>query len=280
MTPTSPDRHPGTPGPAHGPASAGLIWTRPLKEKRERPVREAIVAAATDLSGAHGLDAVSIRRVAAALHTRPMDLYRHFARKDELIDLMADEAAAAPAHHSHRAAGRLQHDEPPAASVGRSSPGRWTRDTTAPLQELMRCSARSATSQTLRLTCPPPRAQMSSPRAHGDRRLVVLAPPSVEDQQDRRGPFYRFVRLAMPVMMRAATRDHKAQPRLVKDSGLDRTIAHGAGVFTDGPHTGRYHAGPITPAVDRRVSDADLAGFMLAAASNGKFLHSLPLVSQ
>jgi putative NADH-flavin reductase len=117
-------------------------------------------------------------------------------------------------------------------------------------------------------------------RAHGDRRLVVLAPPSVEDQQDRRGLSCRFVRLAMPVMMRAATRDHKAQSRLVKDSGLDWTIARGAGVFTDGPHTGRYHAGPITPAADRRVSRADLADVMLAAASNGKFLHSLPLVSQ
>jgi AcrR family transcriptional regulator len=37
---------------------------------------------------------VSIRRVAAALKTRPMDLYRYFARKDELIDLMVDEAVA------------------------------------------------------------------------------------------------------------------------------------------------------------------------------------------
>jgi hypothetical protein len=68
MAPTSADRDPGTPGPA------GLIWTRPPKEKRERPTREAIVAAATGLAGTHGLDAVSIRRVAAALQTRPMDL--------------------------------------------------------------------------------------------------------------------------------------------------------------------------------------------------------------
>ena len=94
MTPTSPGQHPGTSAPAQGPAPAGLIWTRPPKEKRERPTREAIVAAATDLADTHGLDAVSIRRVAAALHTRPMDLYGYFARKDELIDLMADEAAA------------------------------------------------------------------------------------------------------------------------------------------------------------------------------------------
>jgi NAD(P)H-binding len=73
----------------------------------------------------------------------------------------------------------------------------------------------------------------------------------------------------MPVMMRAATRDHKAQSRLVKDGGLDRTSVRGARVFTDGPHTGRYHAGPITPAADRRVSRADLADLMLATASDG-----------
>ena len=95
MTATSPGHDPGTPEPAPGAAPAGLIWTRPQAEKRERPTREAIVAAAIDLADTHGLDAVSIRRVAAALQTRPMDLYRYFARKDELIDLMVDEVIAA-----------------------------------------------------------------------------------------------------------------------------------------------------------------------------------------
>jgi len=94
MTATSPGQDSGTSDPAQGPAPAGLIWTRLPKEKRERPTREAIVAAATDLADTHGLDAVSIRRVAAALQTRPMDLYRDFARKDELIDLMVDEVVA------------------------------------------------------------------------------------------------------------------------------------------------------------------------------------------
>jgi AcrR family transcriptional regulator len=94
MAPTSPGQHPGTAEPAPGPAPAGLIWTRPPAEKRERPTREAIVATAAGLADTHGLDAVSIRKVAAALKTRPMDLYRYFDRKDELIDLMVDEAAA------------------------------------------------------------------------------------------------------------------------------------------------------------------------------------------
>ena len=94
MAPTSPGQDSGTSGPAQEPAPAGLIWTRPPTEKRERPTREAIVAAAIGLADTHGLDAVSVRRVAAALQTRPMDLYRYFARKDELIDLMVDEVIA------------------------------------------------------------------------------------------------------------------------------------------------------------------------------------------
>jgi AcrR family transcriptional regulator len=93
MAPTSPDPHPATPDLAPA-APAGLIWTRPPKQQRERPTREAIVAAAIGLADTHGLDAVSIRKVAAALNTRPMDLYRHFTRKDELIDLMVDEVIA------------------------------------------------------------------------------------------------------------------------------------------------------------------------------------------
>jgi len=48
------------------------------------------VAAAIDLADAEGLQAVSIRRVAATLHTRPMGLYSHIARKDDLLDLMLD----------------------------------------------------------------------------------------------------------------------------------------------------------------------------------------------
>jgi AcrR family transcriptional regulator len=142
-----------------------------------------------------------------------MDLYRHFARKDELIDLMADEAAAAAAHHRHRAAGRLQHDERPAASA---------RQIVTQALDAGHDGAVAGTDAVLsalgHVTDSPPDLLaaassnvIAAMRAHGDRRLVVLAPPSVEDQQDRRGLFYRFVRLAMPVMMRAATRDHKAQ---------------------------------------------------------------------
>ncbi len=67
-----------------------LIWIRPTPEQPKRPTRDDIVAAAIGLADAEGLQAVSIRRVAAALRTRPMGLYSHIARKDDLLDLMLD----------------------------------------------------------------------------------------------------------------------------------------------------------------------------------------------
>jgi AcrR family transcriptional regulator len=97
--PRSPSPHPD-PAPAAGkqPHDAGqrapgpgLIWIRPAAEQPKRPTRDDIVAAAIDLADAEGLQAVSIRRVAAALRTRPMGLYSHIARKDDLLDLMLDQ---------------------------------------------------------------------------------------------------------------------------------------------------------------------------------------------
>ena len=56
--------------------------------------RAAIVATAVAMADAEGLEGVSIRRVAAQLDARPMSLYTHFASKDDLVELMANEAIA------------------------------------------------------------------------------------------------------------------------------------------------------------------------------------------
>lgn len=74
-----------------------VVWERP--EPPERPVpaplsRERIVRAAIKLADADGLDAVSLRKVAAALDVGPMRLYGYLATKDELLDLMVDAAYA------------------------------------------------------------------------------------------------------------------------------------------------------------------------------------------
>lgn len=60
-------------------------------KKRQRLSPEAITEAAIRLADAEGLDAVSIRRVAAELDARAMSLYDHFASKRELLASMTDE---------------------------------------------------------------------------------------------------------------------------------------------------------------------------------------------
>jgi AcrR family transcriptional regulator len=67
-----------------------------LEPDLARPTRgglstQAIVNTAIALADVDGLDAVSIRRLAAVLEVRPMSLYTHIVNKDELLALMADE---------------------------------------------------------------------------------------------------------------------------------------------------------------------------------------------
>jgi AcrR family transcriptional regulator len=72
---------------------SGPVWSRPEPERRAPLDRARIVAAATGLADAEGLDAVSIRRVAAVLGARPMSLYNYIGSKEDLLDLMFDELA-------------------------------------------------------------------------------------------------------------------------------------------------------------------------------------------
>jgi AcrR family transcriptional regulator len=73
----------------------GSIWTRPERAPRG-PVpehsRAKIAAAGILIADADGLDAVTMRSVAAAVATGPASLYRYVANRGELIELMADQA--------------------------------------------------------------------------------------------------------------------------------------------------------------------------------------------
>src|SRR5258708_16715765 len=70
------------------------IWARTKDAPRPALSRASIVAAAIAIADAEGIDAVSIRRVAAELGTRAMSLYTYIARKEDLLDLMSDEINA------------------------------------------------------------------------------------------------------------------------------------------------------------------------------------------
>ncbi len=61
--------------------------------RRGRPARlsrELIVEAALEIVGREGGDALSMRRIADALGSAPMSLYRHVRDKDELLVLLLD----------------------------------------------------------------------------------------------------------------------------------------------------------------------------------------------
>ena len=72
---------------------APSIWMRPERAAVGRPAqhsRAEITAAALGIADREGLDAVSMRRVAAELGTGAASLYRYVETRDELLDLMTD----------------------------------------------------------------------------------------------------------------------------------------------------------------------------------------------
>ncbi|MEU1288838.1 TetR/AcrR family transcriptional regulator C-terminal domain-containing protein [Kitasatospora sp. NPDC005856] len=79
------------------PEAPELIWLRPERTGRgPRPAhsRDSIAAAAIGIADTEGLDAASMRRVAAALGAGTMSLYNYVPKKEHLLDLMLDAVAA------------------------------------------------------------------------------------------------------------------------------------------------------------------------------------------
>lgn len=75
----------------------GTVWDRPERLPRPAPVpllRDQIVQTAIAIADEDGLDAVSLRKIGAALHAGPMRLYGYLSRKEELLDLMVDAVYA------------------------------------------------------------------------------------------------------------------------------------------------------------------------------------------
>ncbi|MEV7354795.1 MULTISPECIES: TetR/AcrR family transcriptional regulator C-terminal domain-containing protein [unclassified Kitasatospora] len=79
------------------PEAPELIWLRPERTGRgPKPAhsRTSIAAAAVEIADAEGLDAASMRRVAAALGAGTMSLYNYVPKKEHLLDLMLDAVTA------------------------------------------------------------------------------------------------------------------------------------------------------------------------------------------
>lgn len=79
------------------PPEIDLVWLRPdsgARDQRPALSRDQIVQAAIKLADEHGLDAVSTRRIAAALGSGPTSMYWHVPSKADLYELMFDAALA------------------------------------------------------------------------------------------------------------------------------------------------------------------------------------------
>ena len=83
-------------GAGHPARTLRLLWRDPAAVPRHGPSQqlsvEQVVAAATTLADAEGLEAVTMRRVAQRLGVAAMSLYTYVPGKAELLDLMLDAA--------------------------------------------------------------------------------------------------------------------------------------------------------------------------------------------
>jgi AcrR family transcriptional regulator len=129
-------RPPRSPAPPH---AVRPIWDRPEPAaRRPRFSRDQIAAAALAIADAEGFEAVTMRRIAAALRAGTMSLYRYIETKDDLLALIEDailgeavvpgqlpedwrEAIALVARRSVRA--YLNHPWAIQALQGRAGPG-------------------------------------------------------------------------------------------------------------------------------------------------------------
>ncbi|MGE7389994.1 TetR/AcrR family transcriptional regulator [Streptomyces sp. NPDC004126] len=79
------------------PAEPEVIWARPQRAGRgPRPAhsRDSIAAEAVRIADAEGIEAVSMRRVAAGIGAGTMSLYNYVPRKEDLYELMVDAVSA------------------------------------------------------------------------------------------------------------------------------------------------------------------------------------------
>lgn len=73
------------------------LWLRPEQPARGPRLpftRAELTSAAVAIADAEGLEALSIRRLAAELEARPMAIYSYVTGKDEVIELMVDAVTA------------------------------------------------------------------------------------------------------------------------------------------------------------------------------------------
>lgn len=99
-------------------------------------------------------------------------------------------------------------------------------------------------------------------QAAGVSRIVCLSVFGAGDSWALLPRFYRW--FVMPVVLHRVLKDHVAQEKIIRSSGLDWSLVRPVN-FTDGDLTGDYWHGTELPArkLSMKISKADVADFML-----------------
>jgi AcrR family transcriptional regulator len=94
-------RAPAAAQPGGGPRQGGfqLLWgqkRRGILGRKPALTLDAVIRAATEVVQAEGLGALTMSRVASRLRVSTMALYRHVAKKEDLLDIVIDSAFGTP----------------------------------------------------------------------------------------------------------------------------------------------------------------------------------------
>jgi len=119
---------------------------------------------------------------------------------------------------------------------------------------------------------------VTSMRAHGVKRLVVLVNIAVADPGDNPRLYHRFLRFLLNLTRSRMCKDTVEEAKIISESGLDWTIVR-AVILTNGPLSGKYRIGMLDHGAGTRISRADVANFMVSCAGESKYVRARPLIS-
>jgi putative NADH-flavin reductase len=106
-------------------------------------------------------------------------------------------------------------------------------------------------------------------KAHGVRRLIVLSALGTGESRKLMGWFLDMVMISW--LLKVPYQDHERQERLVTDSGLDWVIAR-PGRLTNGPANKSYVTEVEVKPIPKSISRADVADFLVRAATEDRWL--------
>lgn len=112
----------------------------------------------------------------------------------------------------------------------------------------------------------------------GVKRLICQTTLGIGESWNNLNAFWKYIMFGL--FLRPAFRDHVAQEKLIRESGLDWSIIRPA-AFIDGELTGQYRHGFPATANDTKleISRADVADFMLKNLVDNTYLHKTPGLS-